>query len=103
MTVPPAAEVTSRGTWVAPSVKRLTLDFGSGHGLTVCGIEPHVRLCTDSTKPAWDAPPLSISALPPPLLSLSLFLLLKINKLKKKRRRSYLSLKSSAPAWIFSV
>ena len=24
-----------RGAWVAQSVKRLTLDFGSGHGLTV--------------------------------------------------------------------
>ena len=23
-------------------------DFGSGHDLTVCGFEPHIRLCNDS-------------------------------------------------------
>ena len=26
--------------WVAQSVKHLTLDFGSGHDLTVCETEP---------------------------------------------------------------
>ena len=57
------------GTWVAQSVKRLTLDFGSGHDLTVCEIESHVGLCTDSVEPAWgllspslSAPPLFICA-----------------------------------------
>ena len=30
----------SRGTWVAESVKHLTLDCGSGHDLTVCEFEP---------------------------------------------------------------
>ena len=40
--------------WVAPSVQRLTLDFGSGHDLTVRGIEPHVRLCADSEELAGD-------------------------------------------------
>ena len=30
-----------RGAWVAQSVKRLTLDFGSGRDLTVGEIEPH--------------------------------------------------------------
>ena len=27
-------------------------DFGSGHDLTVRGLEPHVGLCTDSAEPA---------------------------------------------------
>ena len=31
-----------RGARVAQSVKRPTLDFGSGHDLTVCGFEPRV-------------------------------------------------------------
>ena len=39
-------------TGVAQSVKLLTLDFGSGHGLTVHGTAPHVGLCTDSTEPS---------------------------------------------------
>ena len=29
---------------MAPSVRRLTPDFRSGHDLLVCGFEPHVRL-----------------------------------------------------------
>ena len=29
-----------QGAWVAQSVKRPTLDFGSGHDLMVCGFEP---------------------------------------------------------------
>ena len=32
------------GTWVAQLVKHPTLDFSSGHDLTVCGIEPCIRL-----------------------------------------------------------
>ena len=44
-----------RGTWVAQSVKHLTLDFGSGHDLMVCEFEPCVRLCADSEEPAWDS------------------------------------------------
>ena len=31
-----------RGAWVAQSIKRPTLDFGSGHDARVCEIEPHV-------------------------------------------------------------
>ena len=42
------------GAWVAQSVGQLTLDFGSGHDLTVRRIEPQVGLCTDSAEPAWD-------------------------------------------------
>ena len=65
---------------MAQSVKRLTLDFRSGHDLTVREFEPHVRLPADSTstEPAGDS--LSPSLSSPPPLSLSL----KINKLKKR-------------------
>ena len=45
---------------VVHSVKRPTLDFGSGHDLTVREFEPHVRLCTDSEEPAWDSLSLSL-------------------------------------------
>ena len=38
--------------WVAQSVKRLTLDFGSGQGLTVRELELHIRLCADSVESA---------------------------------------------------
>ena len=55
-------------------VKPQTLDFGSGHDLAVLGFEPHVRLCADSVKPAWDSVFLSL-CLSPTWLSLS-----KINK-----------------------
>ena len=62
-----------RGTWVAQSVKHLTLDFGSYHDLT-----QFVRSCPTlgsalSMKPVWDSlfPSLSLS-LCPLLLVLSL-------------------------------
>ena len=65
-----------RGTWVTQSGKHLTLDFSSGHDLTVCQIEPGVRLCADSMDPAWDSLSpslsLSLSVLPPLTLALSL-------------------------------
>ena len=44
-----------RGVWVAQLVDSLTLDSGSGHDLTVCGIEPHVGLYADSMEPASDS------------------------------------------------
>ena len=66
-----------KGAWVAHLLKRSTLDFGSGHDLSVCGFEPHIRLCADSAESAWDS--LSPSALPP----------LKINKLKKNSLKGY--------------
>ena len=56
----------SQGTWVAHSVKCPTLDFGSGHDLTVREIEPRVWLCADSAESAWDSLSPSLSA-PPPL------------------------------------
>ena len=38
--VPKATKNLLQGTWVAQSVGRLTLDFGSGHDLTVVGSSP---------------------------------------------------------------
>ena len=67
------------GTWVTQLVKHPTLDFDSGHDLTVREMEFHVRLCADSPEPAWDSLSLFLSA-PPLLVCLfSLFLSLKLN------------------------
>ena len=55
---------------MAQLVKRPTLDFSSGHDLTVHEFKshtPHQADSTDRAEPAWD--PLSLSLLPP--LSLS--------------------------------
>ena len=73
-----------RGAWVAQSVEWPTLDFGSGHDLTVRGFEPCLGLCTMSTEPASDplSLSLSLSLSVPPLLSLS-----KINKHLKKQQQ----------------
>ena len=46
---------------MAQLVKCPTLDSASGHDLTICGIEPRVRLCADSAEPAWDSFSLSLS------------------------------------------
>ena len=40
------------GPWVALSVKCPTLDFGSGHDLTVRETEGQVGLCTNIAEPA---------------------------------------------------
>ena len=48
----PALEYVSSGTLMVQLVKRLTLDFGSGHDLMVRGIKPRVGLCTDTEEPA---------------------------------------------------
>ena len=53
---------------MAQLVKHWTLDFGSGHDLTIGEFEPHVELCTDSVEPIWDSPSLSA----PPLLECTL-------------------------------
>ena len=42
----------SGGTWVAESVKHPTLDFSSGHDLTVHELKPRIRLCVDNAEPA---------------------------------------------------
>ena len=57
---------------MAQSVKRLALDFGSGHDLMVCEFEPHVELCTDSVEPAWNS--LSPSVCPYPTCTCTLSL-----------------------------
>ena len=88
------SESSPRGSWVARSVKRLTLHLGSGHDLTVCEIEPCVGLCTDSEEPACDSVSPSFSA-PPPTCSFSLSF--KINKyinIKKHRFLVYFFLNS---------
>ena len=60
------------GAWVAQSVKRLTLGFGSGYDLVVCGFEPHIGLCADSVEPVWDSlSPHSLYPYPTRALSLS--------------------------------
>ena len=43
------------GIWMAPSVKHQTLDFGSGHDLTVCGIKACIGFRADRAEPAWDS------------------------------------------------
>ena len=57
---------------MAQSVKWLTLDFGSGHDLTVHEFESHIGLCSDSVEPASD--PVSFS-LPVSYLCLHSFFL----------------------------
>ena len=51
--------------WVAHSLKHPTHDFGIGHDLTVCGIEPHIGFCAGSADPAWDSLSLSLCPSPP--------------------------------------
>ena len=55
---------------MAQWVKCPTLDFSSGHDLTVCEFDPRIRLCADSVEPAWDSLSPYLSA-PTLLLSLS--------------------------------
>ena len=71
------------------SVKRLALDFGSGHGLTVREFEPRVGLCAGGVDPAWDSLSPSVSA---PTCACSLFLSLsKINIKKKSQSKTGVS------------
>ena len=65
----PVKMCTPQGTWMAQSVKHLTLDFNSGHDLMVCEFKAHIRLHADSTEPAWDLLSPSLSAPPPLALS----------------------------------
>ena len=53
---------------MAQSVKRPTLDFGSGHDLTVPELQPLVELCADSEEAAWNSLFLSLSLSAPSLL-----------------------------------
>ena len=54
------------GAWVPQSVKYLTLDFGSGHDLTVRESELRSGLGADGMEPAWDSVSPSLSAPPRP-------------------------------------
>ena len=47
--------VLTWGSWMAQSVKCLTLDFSSGCDLIVHEIESHVGLYADNTEPPWDS------------------------------------------------
>ena len=70
---------------MAQLVECPTLDFRSGHDLTVHGMKPRVRLCAVSAQPAWDS-----------LFSPRLFL--KINKYTLKKF-FFLILNSTELAW----
>ena len=48
-----------RGAWTAQSVKRLTLDVGSGHDVIVPEVDPRIGHHAYGTEPAWD--PLCVS------------------------------------------
>ena len=65
------------GARVAQWVKHRTLDFSSGHYLTVREFKPCIGLCAERAELAWDSLFLSLPLPHLPLLSL------KINKLKK--------------------
>ena len=43
------------GAWVAQLAEWPTLDFSSGHDLTVHETKPHIGLDTDSTELTWDS------------------------------------------------
>ena len=59
------------GVWVGQSIKHPTLDFGSGHDLTVGEMKPCVGFCTGSTEPTWDSLSSSFSSSSLHVLSVS--------------------------------
>ena len=76
---------------MAQSVRHLTLDFSSGHDLTVREIEPLVGLHADSTEPAWDSPSPSLLSLPlpshlPHMLARALSLSLSLSQINLKNK-----------------
>ena len=73
----------AQGAWVVQLVEHLTLDFGSGHDLTVCELEPHIGLQADSAESAWDSLSLSLSL----LLSCSRVLSLSLQKINLKKKK----------------
>ena len=79
----------SWGTWVAQFVERPTLNFSSGHDLTVGEFEPCVRLCADSSDPGASfgfCVSLSLSAPPPLMLCPSVSVSVSVSlSLKNKR------------------
>ena len=78
-----------RGVWAAQSIKRQTLDFSSGHDLTVHGFKPpHRAPCRERGTCLGFCLLLS---LPLPRLALCIFLKINKNKLKKKKDEVFLS------------
>ena len=78
--------INFRGAGVAPSVKHLTLDLGSGYDLTVHEFDPHIGF----TLTVWSLLGIlspSLSA-PPPL---ALYIFLKINKNNLKKNSNILN------------
>ena len=90
MLEPPRKLLKTWGTWVAPSVKRLTLGFSSRHDLSFVSLSPTSGSGLAVRCLPWSSPSLSLSlSLPLPCscyLSLS-----KINFKKKvlKKKRAY--------------
>ena len=52
-----------RGPWVTRSVKLVTLNYGSGHDLTVRGTKPGTKLPAESVEPAESVGPSSVCVL----------------------------------------
>ena len=66
-------------------MKRPTLDFGSGHDLTVPELQPLVELCADSEEAAWNSLSLSLSlSLSAPSLLMGALSHNKLINIKKK-------------------
>ena len=59
---------------MSQSVECLTLDFGSGHDLTVCEFKPCIRLCADSSEPEAASDCVCVSLCLSPALPLPLSL-----------------------------
>ena len=78
---------SSWGSWVAQSVKRQTLDFGSAHDLTVVGsslgVEPWGRALCPAQCRAWSLLGILSFRLPLPLPHVCACVL-SLKKLKKK-------------------
>ena len=57
-----AKKFSARGTWMAQSVKPLTLDFASGHDPRVVGSIPNSVsvLSLDSLSPSFSVPPIFV-------------------------------------------
>ena len=60
----PLQEGSLRGAWWLSQLSvQLLINLSSGHDLTACEFEPHIRLCADSVESTWDSqsPSLSLS------------------------------------------
>ena len=77
---------------MADWIEHMTLGFSSGHDLTVCKFEPHIRLRTVSSDPAWDSLSLSLSL----SQSAPLPRALSQNKQKKLKEKK----KEGVPGWL---